>query len=64
MDLQAFREILGILGNFKISERMFQAIDDNRDGLISLEDYLIYNDIVSHGEEREKDFITFKIFDV
>ncbi|CDW73973.1 phosphatidylinositol-4-phosphate 5-kinase family protein [Stylonychia lemnae] len=64
MDLQAFREILGILGNFKISERMFQAIDDDRDGLISLEDYLIYNDIVSHGEEREKDFITFKIFDI
>ena len=43
---------------------MFQAIDDNRDGLISLEDYIIYNDIVSHGGEREKDFITFKIFDV
>eukprot|EP00347_Sterkiella_histriomuscorum_P008734 403343955 len=64
MDFDSFREILGILGNFSISERMFYAIDDDRDGLITLEDYLIYNDIIAYGTEREKDFVTFKIFDI
>lgn len=64
MELQSFKEILGIIGNFQIADRMFAAIDDNRDGLISLEDFLIYNDILAYGTEQEKDFITFKVFDV
>ncbi len=64
MELQSFKEILGIIGNFQIADRMFAAIDDDRDGLISLEDYLIYNDILAFGSEQEKEFITFKVFDV
>lgn len=51
MDLQSFKEILGIIGNFQISDRMFAAIDDDRDGYITLEDYLVYNDILSHGTD-------------
>jgi hypothetical protein len=51
MDLQAFKETLGILGNFQISDRMFSAIDEDKDGFISLEDYLVYNDILSYGTE-------------
>ena len=64
MDTDSFKEILGILGNFNISDRMFAAIDDDKDGLISLEEYLVYNDILSYGTEKEKNFINFKIFDI
>jgi hypothetical protein len=51
MDLESFKDMLGILGNFFVSDRMFFAIDKDKDGLISLEDYLVYNDILSHGTE-------------
>ena len=42
---------MGMLGNFYVSDRMFTAIDRDSDGLISLEDYLVYNDILSYGTE-------------
>jgi Ca2+-binding EF-hand superfamily protein len=64
MDTNGLKEILGLLGNFQISDRMFAAIDDDHDGLISLEDYLVYNEIISHGSQREKNFITFKMIDL
>lgn len=64
MDSSAFKEILGLLGNFQISDRMFAAIDDDQDGLISLEDYLVYNDTIAHGTTQEKNFITFKMIDM
>ena len=43
---------------------MFAAIDEDQDGLISLEDYLVYNDIIAHGTTQEKNFITFKMIDL
>lgn len=46
--------MLGILGNYKISDRMFQAIDQEQPGLVSMEEYLVYSDIISYGTEREK----------
>ena len=49
MDLQSFKEMLGILGNFEISERMFSVIDEDHDGLITLEEYLVYNDKLNYG---------------
>lgn len=55
MDLNHFKEMLGILGNFYISERIFAAIDLDRDGYITLEDYLVYNDILNYGTTKEKD---------
>ena len=42
---------------------MFAAIDSDQDNLISLENYLVYNDILHYGSEHEKSFITFKMLD-
>jgi Ca2+-binding EF-hand superfamily protein len=64
MNKESFKEMLGILGNYFISDRMFLAINTERDGLISLEDYLVYNDIITHGTLLEKNVITFNIIDV
>lgn len=55
MDLNSFKDMLGILGNFYLSERMFAAIDTDHDGYISLENYLVYNDVLSNGTAKEKD---------
>lgn len=63
MDLNSFKDMLGILGNFAISERMFKAIDLNKDNYISLEDYLIYNDILMAGSNREKNEVTYRMID-
>ena len=63
MDKESFKDMLGILGNFQISDRMFAAVDNNYDGLISLEDYLVYNDILQYGSVQEKNFITFRMID-
>lgn len=64
MNLQNFKDMIGILGNFSISDRMFKAIDTDKDGLISLEDYLVYNDILTYGNEHEKNFFSFKMIDL
>lgn len=64
MDLNSFKSMVGILGNFYISERMFGAIDSNGDGCITLEDYLIYNDILMYGTNKEKNEITFRMIDM
>jgi len=49
------------LGNFQISDRLFAAIDNDQDNLISLEDYLVYSDILTYGTNQEKNFLTFKM---
>jgi len=51
MDLSSFKETMGIIGNFQISDRMFAAMDDDKDGFISLEEYLVYYDILSYGTD-------------
>jgi hypothetical protein len=35
MNLESFKDMMGILGNFYLSERMFAAIDRNNDGFIT-----------------------------
>jgi|LauGreDrversion4_2_1035121.scaffolds.fasta_scaffold206722_2 hypothetical protein len=49
MDLISFKLMLGILGNYMMSDRIFSAIDRDSKGLISLADYLVYNETLSHG---------------
>lgn len=49
MDSASFREMIGVLGNFELSERMFSAIDEDNDGFITLEQYLVYNDKLNNG---------------
>ena len=63
MDITSFKQMMGMLGNFYVSDRMFTAIDRDNDGLISIEDYLVYNDILSYGSESEKNAVTFRIID-
>jgi Ca2+-binding EF-hand superfamily protein len=49
MNMEQFKEMMGILGHFYLSERMFAAIDRNNDGFITQEDYLTYIDILTYG---------------
>ncbi len=63
MDLASFKEMIGILGNFELSERMFGVIDEDKDQLISLEQYLVYNDKLNNGTQDEKIQLTFKMID-
>lgn len=59
MDKNSFKSMLGILGSYLITDRIFQAIDADNDGLVSLEDYLVYNDVISYGTEEERSQQTF-----
>ena len=56
--------MLGVIGSYQISERIFAAIDRENKGYISLEDYLVYNEILSHGSLTEKNMLTFKVIDI
>jgi Ca2+-binding EF-hand superfamily protein len=64
MSLISFKLMLGILGNYMMSDRIFSAIDRDGKGKISLEDYLVYNEVLSHGSQTEKNMLTFKVIDV
>jgi hypothetical protein len=46
--------MMGVLGNTFMTERMFQAMDKDKDNYIDLEEYLTYNDIISNGDVKEK----------
>jgi Ca2+-binding EF-hand superfamily protein len=51
--------MMGVLGNTFLTDRMFLAMDKDKDELIDLEEYLTYNDVISHGtteEKREQNF--------
>jgi Ca2+-binding EF-hand superfamily protein len=54
MTLDNYRMMMGVLGNTFMTERMFQAMDKDKDNFIDLEEYLTYNDIISNGNIKEK----------
>lgn len=64
MDKNSFKSMLGILGSYLITDRIFSAIDSDNDGLVSLEDYLVYNDVISYGTEEERSLQTFSKIDL
>ena len=64
MNLESFKDMMGILGGYYLSERMFAAIDHNGDGYISLEEYINYFDILTHGNNEEKNKYTFRTLDL
>lgn len=64
IDLLSFKLMLGILGNYMMSDRIFSAIDRDAKGLISLSDYLVYNETLSHGSQTEKNMLTFRVIDL
>ncbi len=63
MSQEKFKKMLGILGNYRISDRIYMAIDRERKGHIIMEDYLVYNEVLSHGSQTEKNFLSFRIID-
>lgn len=54
MTLQQYKLMMGVLGDTFLTERMFHAMDKDKDHLIDLEEYLTYNDVISNGTTREK----------
>lgn len=65
MHLDEFRKMLGFIGASFIGERLFAVIcKPEHPSSFQLTDYLIYQDIVYHGSENEKNLISFKILDL
>ena len=59
LNLEQYRQMMGVLGETYLTERMFSAMDQDNDHAISLEEYLSYNDVISNGttiEKREQNF--------
>lgn len=57
MSRQSFKESLGIFGIDSLSflsERMFTVMDADKEGSISLYEYLDYFEIMLHGTKEEK----------
>lgn len=57
MSLKQYRDSLGLIGMQSLSflaDRMFQVMDTDKNGWISLEEYLTYIDTMMYGEEKEK----------
>jgi Ca2+-binding EF-hand superfamily protein len=62
MSLKQYRDSLGLIGMQSLSflaDRMFQVMDTDKNGWISLEEYLTYIDTMMYGEEKEKLFQSF-----
>lgn len=64
MNEAGFRNMLGFLGKSFIGERMYHVTKPQNDKLISLEDYLVYQDKVMHGTTTEKNDISFRMLDM
>lgn len=57
--------MLGFLGQSFIGERMFTVICRKpSEKSFDMNDYLVYQDIVYHGTDAEKNMISFKMLDI
>ncbi|CAI2385000.1 unnamed protein product [Moneuplotes crassus] len=59
ISLEQYRRMMGILGNTYFTERMFSAMDQNKNNKIDLEEYITYNNVILNGtisEKREQNF--------
>ena len=57
MTHKQYKDSLGMMGIESLSflsDRMFDAMDQDQDGCISLQEYLDYFDVMLHGSEDEK----------
>ena len=45
---------MGVLGRTYLSERIFAAMDTDKNGMISLGEFLDYYDIMLNGTQTEK----------
>ena len=57
MSLKNYKMSLGLIGTDSLSfmaDRMFAVMDQDRDGQITLDEYLCYIDVMIYGTEQEK----------
>lgn len=59
-----FKQMMGIIGETYFATRMFEIIDEDKSGSITLGEYLDFNDIMMHGNEEEKKRQNFKFMDI
>ena len=62
MDYEQFKVMNGRLGESFMGERIFFSM--NMGQKITLEDWLVYNDIVYHGTQEEKNKLNFRMLDL
>lgn len=62
MTLDQYRAMMGILGDTFMAERMFKAMDTDKNGTITLEEYLNFNNVISNGSIKEKRQQNFSMF--
>jgi hypothetical protein len=56
---------MGILGSTFLGNRLFYVISKkSKDNLITVEDYLVYHDIIYYGTSDEKNKISFLMLDL
>ena len=54
MTKQMFKRMMGVIGETYLATRMFEVIDVDNSGTISLGEYLNFNDVLMYGTEDEK----------
>lgn len=66
LNKESFRDSLGLLGlepGCFLADRIFNALDEDNDGVLNYDDFLSYLNILINGAEREKAALSFKIID-
>jgi Ca2+-binding EF-hand superfamily protein len=56
--------LLGLESGSFLSDRIFDVMDMDRDGDLSMDDFLKYFDVLIYGSDAEKAEITFKMIDI
>jgi hypothetical protein len=65
MDQDGFKRMFGLIGSSFVGERMYHVIKASKEtSFITLRDYLIYQDKVMHGDETEKNDLSFRMLDL
>ena len=54
MTKQMFKNMMGVIGETYFATRMFDVMDQDNSGTISLGEYLNFNDVLMHGTDKEK----------
>lgn len=64
MTKKQFKSMMGILGETYFATRMFDVMDEDSTGKITLGQYLDFNDIMMHGTEEEKKKQNYRMLDI
>ena len=67
MNIKQYRDSLGLIGMQSLSflaDRMFSVMDKDKNGYISLDEYLSYIDVMMYGSDDEKHRQSFQLLDM